>query len=143
MGVTISLDEFQQFIDTIPLSFTRDQQGKEYVYNHVLDEEAEHILRVFSSVDVRSDESRVDGADAIRANIVDNEGNTLKRTPHTKRIETWDKNLRTKIQSLYSEYPDNLRECPECGAFLAVRSGQNGLFYGCTEYPECDHTENP
>lgn len=142
MTVTISLDDFQQFIDSIPLAFDRHQQGKEYAYEHVLNEDPKHILRILSSVDVRSNRSRADGADAIRVKIVDDDGNTLERTPHTKRIETWESNLRQKVNTLYKEYPDNLRECPECGSLLAVRSGKNGIFYGCTSYPECQHTED-
>ncbi len=31
--------------------------------------------------------------------------------------------------------------CPECGEEMVVREGKYGKFYGCTGYPECDHTE--
>lgn len=32
-------------------------------------------------------------------------------------------------------------ECPECGGDLWLRDGQYGMFYGCENYPDCEHTE--
>jgi DNA topoisomerase-1 len=32
--------------------------------------------------------------------------------------------------------------CPKCGGQLAKRLGRNGLFIGCTNYPECDYTRD-
>ncbi|MBB1075848.1 type I DNA topoisomerase [Rhodoferax sp. 4810] len=32
--------------------------------------------------------------------------------------------------------------CPQCGAPLAKRLGRNGLFIGCTHYPECNYTRD-
>ncbi|MCD6345892.1 MAG: topoisomerase DNA-binding C4 zinc finger domain-containing protein [Bacteroidales bacterium] len=40
-------------------------------------------------------------------------------------------------------FPDTEEEtdiCPECGGKLIQRSGRNGLFYGCTSYPNCKYT---
>jgi hypothetical protein len=34
-----------------------------------------------------------------------------------------------------------VRECPECGAALVERSGKFGPFWGCSNYPQCKHTE--
>jgi DNA topoisomerase-1 len=33
-------------------------------------------------------------------------------------------------------------KCPECGGQLSKRLGRNGLFIGCTNYPECKYTRN-
>lgn len=33
-------------------------------------------------------------------------------------------------------------KCPKCGGQLAKRLGRNGVFIGCTNYPECDYTRN-
>ena len=33
-------------------------------------------------------------------------------------------------------------QCPECGGQLAKRLGRNGLFIGCTNYPECKYTRD-
>jgi DNA topoisomerase-1 len=35
------------------------------------------------------------------------------------------------------------KECQKCGAPMLKRIGKNGLFLGCSRYPECDHTEEP
>ena len=32
--------------------------------------------------------------------------------------------------------------CPKCGGQLSKRLGRNGLFIGCTNYPECDYTRD-
>jgi DNA topoisomerase I len=31
--------------------------------------------------------------------------------------------------------------CKKCGAKMLKRIGKNGLFLGCSKYPDCDHTE--
>jgi DNA topoisomerase-1 len=33
------------------------------------------------------------------------------------------------------------RQCPDCGAPLAMRSGRYGKFIGCSAYPQCRHIE--
>jgi DNA topoisomerase-1 len=33
--------------------------------------------------------------------------------------------------------------CKKCGAPMLKRIGKNGLFLGCSRYPDCDHTEEP
>jgi len=33
------------------------------------------------------------------------------------------------------------KECKKCNAPMLKRIGKNGLFLGCSRYPECDHTE--
>lgn len=32
--------------------------------------------------------------------------------------------------------------CPECGEEMVLREGKYGKFWGCSNYPECKHTEN-
>ena len=35
------------------------------------------------------------------------------------------------------------RRCPRCGdGFLVERKGPYGAFYGCSDYPACDHTQD-
>lgn len=33
------------------------------------------------------------------------------------------------------------RVCPRCGSLMTRRTGRHGLFFGCTRYPQCCHTE--
>lgn len=37
---------------------------------------------------------------------------------------------------------EETRACPECGEKMVVREGKYGKFWGCTNYPDCDHTED-
>lgn len=37
---------------------------------------------------------------------------------------------------------DKKKVCPECGSEMVLRDGKFGKFYGCTDYPECKHTED-
>lgn len=37
---------------------------------------------------------------------------------------------------------DKKKTCPECGSEMVPREGRYGKFYGCSNYPECNHTED-
>ncbi len=37
---------------------------------------------------------------------------------------------------------DEKKVCPECGEEMVVREGKYGKFWGCSGYPDCDHTED-
>ena len=45
-----------------------------------------------------------------------------------------------QMQNLKAGVPSD-RTCKKCGAPMLKRIGRNGLFYGCTRYPNCDGTE--
>jgi hypothetical protein len=34
------------------------------------------------------------------------------------------------------------RTCARCGAAMRLRSGRYGKLWGCSNYPECDYTED-
>ena len=48
----------------------------------------------------------------------------------------------THMANLKAGIPTD-KECKKCGAPMLKRIGKNGLFLGCSRYPECDHTEEP
>ena len=52
----------------------------------------------------------------------------LTSEEHVKNIDKMQKNIDMGI-------------CPRCGAFLVVRKGKNGEFYGCKNYPKCKFTK--
>jgi DNA topoisomerase-1 len=58
--------------------------------------------------------------------------------PFKDRIDHTQENVERKdvTQELIDE------KCPKCGGQLSKRLGRNGLFIGCTNYPECDYTRN-
>ena len=35
-----------------------------------------------------------------------------------------------------------VKKCPKCGNLMKKRNGKFGLFWGCSGYPGCRHTEN-
>jgi len=37
---------------------------------------------------------------------------------------------------------DERKICPECRSEMVLQEGKYGKFYGCTDYPECKHTED-
>ncbi len=37
--------------------------------------------------------------------------------------------------------PERFRICPKCGNLMVKRNGKYGLFWGCSSYPDCKHTE--
>lgn len=45
-------------------------------------------------------------------------------------------------KEVYNEVEPAPRTCPDCGSPLVVRTSKTGnKFFGCTRYPNCDHTE--
>jgi len=58
--------------------------------------------------------------------------------PFKDRIDHTQENVERKdvTQEIIDE------QCPKCGGQLSKRLGRNGLFIGCTSYPECDYTRD-
>jgi DNA topoisomerase-1 len=44
------------------------------------------------------------------------------------------------MENLKAGIPSD-KKCKKCGAKMLKRIGKNGLFLGCSKYPDCDHTE--
>lgn len=58
--------------------------------------------------------------------------------PFKDRIEHTQDNVQRS--DVTQEIIDEL--CPKCGGQLSKRLGRNGLFIGCTNYPDCDYTRD-
>jgi DNA topoisomerase-1 len=58
--------------------------------------------------------------------------------PFKDRIEHTQENVQ---RSDVTQEPID-EQCPKCAGQLAKRLGRNGLFIGCTNYPECDYTRD-
>ena len=100
------------------------------------------VLRIYSTVDVRTNKVRSKGSDAIRL-VAWNKHLTqpLGGKKKTLRIKTWRKNLGEKIDDMV-ENPDNfIHQCPECNTVMVVREGKYGDFLGCSRYPKCEATK--
>ena len=50
------------------------------------------------------------------------------------------KNAGQEMANLKAGIPSD-KKCKKCGAKMLKRIGKNGLFLGCSKYPDCDYTE--
>jgi DNA topoisomerase I len=55
--------------------------------------------------------------------------------------QTFGKDLEKAGREMKGEVITSI-SCPECNRPMAIKSGKNGLFLGCTGYPECRNTAN-
>lgn len=148
----ISKAEFEHFLDSLHEEvgrFVEIETGDfERVYE-LKDDLTDNglSLRIYSTIDKRTEDNRDKGTDAIRTVIVsrteDGDDIVVGGRTKTLRIETWEKNLKKKIVDIYRETQDYIEPCPEdyCSGYLVEREGKYGEFLGCTKYPSCDHTE--
>jgi len=143
--VTISRKEFEEFLDSTDHEWEKiGGKYEEYVYSFVSMVNIPDVeVRIFSTIDKYTEESRSKGKDAIRLVI----WHTPNHEPvggekKTLRIETWRKNLREKIEHIAGNHQQYIRECEKCGSILVKRKGKHGDFFGCTNYPDCGYTEN-
>lgn len=141
--------EFAEEFDT-SVSYDSDMGGKQIVYEfNVPNSPEEVVLYVFSSVNDEdayegenyAGKSRAKGYGSIKTTLwhkgVDK---PIVGRSHTKRIETWEENLRPKMRELLE---DGSYYCEECNTgVLVIRSGPHGKFKGCTNYPDCKNKEN-
>jgi DNA topoisomerase I len=58
--------------------------------------------------------------------------------PFSKNLAKVEKN-RASLKKASEEVTD--KKCPKCGSPLIVKWGRTGQFLGCSNYPECRHTE--
>ncbi len=123
-----------------------------------------YAVRVYSSV--ANGVSRAVGEDAIRVVLFDTRtdrpvkimgegrknrdrkskaGSRINRTarqciPTEDRIAELLGRLRDRCRDYFYHVITN--ECPKCGNALAMRHGGGKDFYGCTNFPECKHSQS-
>lgn len=143
----ITRGEMRRFLKDIDPSFFEEKQNpsKEMVMSNR--EVATHypsiVLKVFTTIEQKTGVSRRKGADAIRTVLWDTKnGRPITGKKKTLRIKTWKKNLRPKIEELIEDADDYIKACSECNGWMVIRDGQYGKFYGCSNHPSCQNTEN-
>lgn len=137
-------DRFEEVLDETEYKWQRKDYdwAKEWIYEAESDD-GKFTMRVYSSVDKRSDKSREKDSDAIRLTVIHTEsGWPVMSEKRTNRIKTWPKNLKKKIANI-KDRKDEVTFCDDCGSIMLIRENkENGdKFYGCIEYPECKNTE--
>jgi len=141
--VEISLSEFLDFLEDNSLvhkAVMPSDDTKEYVFDIVATKNT--VLRVFSSVDVRSKISREYGADAIRLVLINAKFDVpIFKGKKTLRMENWRNHLIEKINHILDNPKFFDRMCPACNNPLVIRIGRSGEFWGCSKYPGCRYTD--
>lgn len=138
--VTITKEEFEKFL---PKDFTvvDNPQSKEIIYDFPT-KDSRINLRVYSSVDIRTNDTRGIGKDAIRCVLIDTKSDKpIDKGKRTHRMENWRERLQEKLDLLQSEV-DGVKFCRSCGSAMALRTAKKGnnsgsSFYGCLRYPLC------
>ncbi len=130
---------------------------KEYVYfrNIVRDTPEEtmailggktpkYSIRIYSSIDIRTNESRDSGKDAIRVILYDNDRE--QGVGVSKRINRTENALGRMLKAgreVWKIGANPATKCPQCGFQLVERTNKfNGnKFMGCSGYPQCHHAK--
>lgn len=138
----IEQEEFEQFLNSFAhFEQPEDTTAEEEVYDIPLPAD-DLVIRIFSTL--QDGNGRDCGSDAIRTTVYDKASDTvIGGEKKTLRIETWRSNLRPKVEDLVANWRNYQHgHCPDCGHRLAVRDGKYGEFLGCTDYPNCKHTQD-
>lgn len=140
----ITLRKFLDFLKYEKLTYSltsTSRDTKEYVFD--IPASLGTVIRVFSSVDVRSKVSRDRGTDAIRLVLINKELDVpIVKGKKTLRTYNWESILSKKIRHFLEHIRHYERNCPKCHSPLAVRKGKKGEFWGCTAFPKCKYTTN-
>lgn len=137
-------EEFEDALDKTGCFFNivNYDWANEYIYENE-SSEGRFSIRVYSSIDKRTDKARDKGSDAIRVTVIDNESERpVMKNKRVNRIETWPKNLQKRIDKVRNSKGE-LTWCDECDSLMVVRrNSKNGdKFFGCTSWPECNSTK--
>ena len=150
-----TIEDFRRVIYDLPHYFVEGTDGNEAVFDTRLDEGV--FLRIYTSIDAESGNVRPDSWDAIRVQFrgssrmpgKDYEVLALSdgRYKHIKRTSGWENRVAERVDSYTNLFPSIVRWCPDCDDALALRSGDQGPFAGCTGYhpsadDACSYTED-
>ena len=167
--VEITLDDFKQEIEGEmgftcinankgSLNDTRGGYAEEYIYERVVKhnnlddmmqtlrgDDFRYSIRVYSSVDRRTGTTRESGQDAIRVTLYDLfKGRPVKVEKRVNRTQNALSNMRTRAREMWQYVANKSNTCPTCKSLLVKRVAKRTKqqFLGCSNYPECKHTQN-
>ena len=132
----ISLKEMSALLELNAFEYTKLPNTYEYVFQKYVEKKGQpFILRVYTGIDMHTDNSREVGSDAIR--VVAVFGNKAVAERRVNRTQGWVNNLQERIL----HWADDIRICPQCGNLLNEKQGKYGPFMGCSTFPRCGYTE--
>ena len=135
----ISKQQMDDFLSKYNAETVNYQTAMEYIYEFKIHDDL--YIRIYSSVDKRSNTSRDIAKDAIRVLLCVHSSNGVVHINNGKvyRVDNWRENLRIKIDSLSKMI---VNRCKICGNYMCLKNGKYGEFYGCINYPNCTYTES-
>ena len=167
--VEITLDKFKQEIEGEmgftcinankgSMNDTRGGYAEEYIYERVVKHNNpedmmqalrgdgfRYAIRVYSSVDRRTNTTRDSGQDAIRVTLYDLfKDRPVKVEKRVNRTLNALVNMRTRAREMWQYVSSKSNTCPTCQSLLVRRTAKRTKkqFLGCSNYPECKHTQN-
>ena len=146
---TISLVEMDDFLrqrrfKPVDLYFRR-RPVKEWVYERRLPQNANHFVRVYTTIQRyggKADQSRDVGKDAIRVQVIyrDEKGETLVSMPkRVNRVSTWRDNLDDRLTEVAESLPKVKMD--RRGEPMTLRKKRGNLFWGSRDYPNYKETQ--
>lgn len=137
--VTITKQQMHTVLTARGFVHTPNTKSLEYMYDRTMQHNGhDYTVRIFTSIDTRTDVSRKLGSDAIRLVVLDTNGKVVSKESRINRSEGWQYRLNARID----KWTENLHTCPQCKeGMLVKRKGKWGEFYGCSIYPRCGYTQ--
>jgi hypothetical protein len=130
--INITFNEFRGFVfSDLPYYFSETTVGGERAFD--TDMGNGYSLRILTSIPQGQDEVREEGEDAIRVQLVDENGSPVKTASHTKRTPGYRDRVTTKVKEL--------SRCPQCWSELKVAKSEHGPYLFCTSN-DCGYTES-
>tara|TARA_B110001454_G_scaffold100369_1_gene94776 strand:- start:1793 stop:2308 length:516 start_codon:yes stop_codon:yes gene_type:complete len=166
--VEIKLDEFKKEIEN-EMGFTcvnpnrevsnpSGGYAEEYIYERVVKhhnpddmmqalrgDAFRYAIRIYSSVDRRTNTTRNSGQDAIRVTLYDLfKERPVKVEKRVNRTQNALVNMRARAREMWQYVSTRNNICPTCQSLLVKRTAKRtkNQFLGCSNYPECKHTQN-
>ena len=140
--LNISEKEMTSFLTERGFKLVKLSNVSEKVFAKRVDQDGMQLsLRIFTGI--FSGESRECGKDAIRVSLFfrSEEGivTLASVAKRVHRVHGWKKNLDSRIRDFLTA---KIRRCRACeNGIMVPRKGKNGEFAGCSNYPNCKHTE--
>ena len=143
----VEMDDFlrQRRFKPVDLYFRR-RPVKEWVYERRLPQNANHFVRVYTTIQRyggKTDQSRDVGKDAIRVQVIyrDEKGETLVSMPkRVNRISTWRDNLDDRLKEVAESLPKVKMDSR--GEPMTLRKKRGNLFWGSRDYPNYKETRS-
>jgi len=63
---------------------------------------------------------------------------SFRKTPRAKKL---DSRIRSKLSSDLEKLKSETKFCNECGSLMEIKFGKYGMFWGCTDFPQCKNTK--